>query len=319
MGFCPDLPLDRPFCTGAGLKQTRGPGGKGLLLRPVTTLTEPWIAFQGTIDQVCDADAVRTFVREVPKGDLVLLPKVGHGFSVQRNWLPQFRAAFARLATPSPPPAPTATALKDLPLVEVAARGNGDDTLAVIVSGDGGWASIDREVGSALAARGIPVVGLNALDYFWTPRTPAGMAADLARIIAHYRTAWGKDRVRLIGYSLGADVLPFMARGLPPELLSKVAQVVLLNPGRRASFEFHLSDWLGGSDRDGVPIAPELEQIQGPELICIYGEDEGDSLCREPGLGGRVRIVPLAGGHHFGGDYDQLAALILGKPARAAH
>ena len=142
------------------------------------------------------------------------------------------------------------------------------------------------------------------------------MAGDLARILDHYLAAWEKDRVLLIGYSLGADVVPFMARGLPPQLLQKVAQVVLLNPGQRASFEFHLSDWLGGgSDRDGVPIAPELEQLQGPELVCIYGEEEKDSLCREPALQGRVRIVPLPGAHHFGGDYDQLADLILGTPA----
>ena len=29
MGFCPDLPLNKPFCRGAGLKATAGPQGKG--------------------------------------------------------------------------------------------------------------------------------------------------------------------------------------------------------------------------------------------------------------------------------------------------
>ena len=37
------------------------------------------------------------FVRQVPGGELVLLPKVGHGFGVTRRWMPQLRAAVERV------------------------------------------------------------------------------------------------------------------------------------------------------------------------------------------------------------------------------
>ncbi len=316
MGFCPDLPLGKPFCSGAGLKSTPGPHGKGQWLLPDPQLPAPWIAFQGTIDQVCSPADVQAFVRDSHGAEIILLPKVGHGFSVQRNWLPQFRAAFNRLVAAGQAPPPATASLADLPLVEVAAQGAGDDTLAVIVSGDGGWASIDREVGAALAARGIPVVGLNSLDYFWTPRNPDGMGRDLGRILDHYLAAWGKQKVRLIGYSLGADVLPFMASHLPAELLGRVTQLVLLNPGRRTAFEFHLSDWLGGdAARDTQPIRPALEQLQGPQILCVYGEKEKDSLCREPGIASaRIKTILLPGAHHFDGDFGGLADIILGTP-----
>ena len=99
MGFCPDLPLRKPLCRGSGLAFTQGPKGKGYSFLPAKTLQQPWIAFQGTIDQVCDAGTVEHYVDQVKGARLVLLPKVGHGFSVQRNWMPQFKDAFNRLQT----------------------------------------------------------------------------------------------------------------------------------------------------------------------------------------------------------------------------
>ncbi|MBV9188539.1 MAG: hypothetical protein JO093_23230, partial [Acidobacteria bacterium] len=64
------------------------------------------------------------------------------------------------------------TATPKLPLVEVPASRGNSDTLVVFVSGDGGWAAIDREISKVLADDGMPVAGLNALQYFWTKRTP---------------------------------------------------------------------------------------------------------------------------------------------------
>ena len=73
-----------------------------------------------------------------------------------------------------------------LPLVEVPATRGMSDTLVVFVSGDGGWAAIDREISKALADDGMPVVGLNALQYFWTRRTPETASRDLESIISRY-------------------------------------------------------------------------------------------------------------------------------------
>ena len=56
-------------------------------------------------------------------------------------------------------------------------------------------------------------MGLDSLRYFWSPRTPDGLAADTNRMILYYLTHWAKKRVLLIGYSQGADVLPFAVNG----------------------------------------------------------------------------------------------------------
>ena len=143
LGFCPDLPLARAPCRGSGLAWEPNPKKGVYIFTPAGELKTPWIVLQGGIDQVCDPGATRAFVSRVRGAELVWLPRVGHGFSVTRNWLPQFRQAFSRLARPSQPPAPAA--LDDLPLVEVPARGNGRRQMALMVSGDGGWAPLPNQ------------------------------------------------------------------------------------------------------------------------------------------------------------------------------
>jgi type IV secretory pathway VirJ component len=317
MGFCPDLPLQKPFCPGRGLVSVPAPKLHGYTFPPVRKLENRWLAFQGTTDQVCDAATVTEYVKGIDNAELILLPKVGHGFSVQKNWLPQFRKAFLRLVMEKKTTENQASSaeVSDLPLIEVPAHDSTGDLIAVILTGDGGWASIDRDIGGILAAKGIPVVGLNTLQYFWTNRSPEAAGRDLERILRHYRAAWQRQRFLLIGYSLGADVLPFMTGYLPTDLREQVAEVALLGAGKTATFQFHLNDWLGGSDRDGRPILPELDKLQGMKVLCLYGkEEEGESLC--PTIGAkdsRVKVVSLAGGHHFGGAYQKLAELILAE------
>lgn len=101
LGFCPDLDLKKPMCKGHGLTFSSLPKGKGYLFDAASTLENPFIAFQGDIDQVCDAQKTAAYTRQVRRGELVWLPKVGHGFSVERRWMPQFKEAFLRLAEPA--------------------------------------------------------------------------------------------------------------------------------------------------------------------------------------------------------------------------
>ncbi len=343
LGFCPDLPIKKPFCAGQGLTFGPGPKGKGVSFLPSAKLEVPFVALQGTADETCLPADTQKYVQQVKNGSVVLLPKVGHGFSVQPRWMPQFRAAFQAMTKPAPRPAPPAAApahpvtargalpgappppaVSDLPLVEVpahgaAAGGANSQRLAIIVSGDGGWAGIDREVGGALAARGIPVVGLNSLSYFWRGRTPDEIAKDMARILAHYLAVWGKQRAVLVGYSMGADVLPFMVARLPAALRDRVDLVALLGPEKLASFEFHVTQWVGGGASTDRPVLPEVQRLAGrPRLLCLYGKEETDSIC--PGLSPALgRSIGFTGSHHFGGDYTALADRILQElPAGAA-
>lgn len=244
-------------------------------------------------------------------------------------------AAPARISAPTagavrPVPAPSQDTgrglarpaeLKDLPLIiapaagGVVARAAGEPTgniLAVFVTGDGGWASIDRGVADVLTGGGIPVVGFNALKYFWSRRTPDQTAADLERVLRYYVAATGRRDLVLVGYSRGADVLPFIVARLSPELRRQVSLVALLGPSRTVDFKFHVADWWKTTNHDtDQPVLPEVTKLLGGvRLLCAYGADDGDTIC--PSLPAEsAEVVRLEGSHHFDGAYAELGRLVL--------
>jgi len=312
LGFCPTLMLDKPLCKGSGFEFSKSPRGNGLDLVPIKDLGNPWVALQGAADQTCPVGAAHDFVSKIRGAALVTLPKVAHDFAPPTRWMPQFIAGYDALATHNPsarlnPPPAT---LSDLPVVEVPARGAApSDAFAIIMSGDGGWAGLDQDVAAALSANGIPVVGLDSLRYYWTARTPEGLATDTDRLIRYYLAHLDKQRVLLIGYSQGADVLPFAVNRLPEATRAHVALAAVMGMSEHALFEFHLTSWVS-DDNSGPATMPEINRIAGIPVLCIYGVDENDSLC--PKLDPeKFKIVKLKGGHHFDGDYANLARQIL--------
>jgi type IV secretory pathway VirJ component len=295
-----------------GLKASRRTRDPGYDLAPFEGLRVPWMVLQGEADQVCAPATTRVFVADTTSARLFSLPNVGHGFAVPRTWEPQFVEAYRAIVTAQPAhdtPPVSVPQVQDLPLVEVPANTATDRReMAIIVTGDGGWAELDKSVAAGLADAGIPTVGLSSLRYFWTPRTPETAAADLARIITHYGAAWRTDHVILVGYSFGADVLPFLVNRLEPAARAKVARVALLGIGTTATFEFHVAEWVGQSRGPEYPTVPEIDRLTVP-LTCVQGATE-DSACgqiRNP----RARVVTVGAGHHFRGEYARLVEAIL--------
>jgi type IV secretory pathway VirJ component len=316
LGFTSDYETTKPFCKGEGVHFERRPDGKGLKLLPDPQLALRWVDVHGAADSVCPAAAAAAFTHAIRNAQISLISGVEHDFADPHQWSTQLHAALdivsagARSARPVAP-----LSLKDLPLVEVPVAGTGnDDLFAVLLSGDGGWAGLDQEVARALSVSGLPVVGWDTLRYFWTARTPEGLAHDLHRTLDYYASAWHRHRALLIGYSQGADVLPFAVNRLPPATRSMILTTTLLGLGRNAAFEFHLSNWVGPAA--GLPILPEYQKLSRATTLCVFGAGDKDSLCADfpPGTAG---TLGLPGGHHFDGDYDALANLVLKFAGRA--
>jgi type IV secretory pathway VirJ component len=308
LGFCADQDFaGAELCLGEGLHYAANAQHE-LVFRPATTLRQPWVALQGQKDEVCSPQAAAEFATAVTNGALVSLPLVGHGFSVERNWMPQFLQAYARISAQPASTAPErAAGIADLPLEEVGARDGGSE-LALLLTGDGGWAGLDQGLAAQLARQGVPTVALNSLKYFWRARTPEEAAQAVERILRHYLGSWHKTRVLLIGYSFGADVLPFVVNRLPQELRAQIASVSLLGVDAHASFEVHLSEWVG-SDDSGPQTRPEVLKLPPLPVLCLSGAGEQDSLC--PQLPAGITHEQVGSGHHFGGEYATLAERIL--------
>ena len=114
----------------------------------------------------------------------------------------------------------------------------------------------------------------------------------------------------LIGYSQGADILPFAVNQLKPALRTRIALVAAMGLSDHAVFEFELGNWVADNN-DGPETLPEVAKIKDLPFLCVYGEEEEDSICPKLPTGGSATAVKMAGGHHFDGAYEQLAETIL--------
>jgi type IV secretory pathway VirJ component len=218
-----------------------------------------------------------------------------------------------------PLPHDTTTNVRDLPIVELHATHPTNGTVAIILSGDGGWADIDQKVGQRLQARGIDVVGLDMRDYLRKGhRTPAGIGYDVSRIARRYMALWRKHDVAIIGYSRGSDLAPFAATNLAPDIRPHLTLIAMLTLLERASFTYHFSDlWRTTSGKGDIPILPQLESLKGVPMLCIYGRGEQESLCRTS-PSGLMTVLARNGQHHFDGNFTALGDIVYEAVVRTS-
>jgi type IV secretory pathway VirJ component len=310
IGFRPFLPGSQGWCQLGQFHSAPNRGkAHGSTVSPGKAVSSPWIIFSRSREE---STQVRAFTNGINNARLVELDGKEPPDAA-------FAAQIEPLLNPVAPVAskPGEFALPTgLPLTIVADEdAPRTDMMAVLYSGDGGWAGLDRDVAAALAKEGVPVVGLDSLAYFWNERSPASAAADLDAIIEGYSTHWHRPRVVLVGYSFGADALPYIADHLSPAARARVKMLAMLGLSSNAEFQFHLSSWLDMSSTSAYPTIPAITRLRGLPMLCVQGADETDSACRAIPKGvASVRIVP--GGHHFDGNAPMLARAILSGVAR---
>lgn len=307
LGFRPEIPLTQPFGWGRGLVWTKT--AAGVRYAPFTKVPLPWTVIQAEEDPLFSAVELRDYVRDLPGVRVEVLAEAsGYG----RGWQDLLRGTLDRAGGAASVRVLQERAdIGDLPVIEVRPQEPATGTMAVFVTGDGGWAGIDKDIAAILGRHGIGVVGLDSLRYFWTRRTPEQAGADLARLIRHYMQAWDAQDVVCIGFSLGADAIPSMVTNLPAELKESVRQVSLLAPSRHVELEFHITDWIHDDEASqDIALLPEVRKLGDLPLLCLYGSEEKVSLCMDldPGL---ATVHRLPGSHHFNGDYAKVAELIL--------
>jgi type IV secretory pathway VirJ component len=312
LGFCPDLEVARPLCGSGDWMPSYDHAKHRGWLSERRDLVPPWHVLQGSIDQVCAPEATAAFAKAIPSARLVWLEKVGHGFGVPSRWGKALDDAVSSMLEPESlfgaPVSTSPTRFDDLGLPLVVSWPDGAREALVFVSGDGGWADLDRTVAAELAARGIAVVGWNALRYFWKAKTPERFRADLERLVGSI-----PDGVKVFagGYSFGAEVVPVaLAEAKQGGAMSRIAGLVLLEPGPYATFEVSPLDWIGKGDGPiDHPVAAALSRLGGLPILCVDGASDRDSGCHTVGATGLVH-EEIPGGHHFGGAFDELARRI---------
>ncbi|OGR38190.1 MAG: hypothetical protein A2051_00755 [Desulfovibrionales bacterium GWA2_65_9] len=317
LGFSPRLAIGKPFCAANGYAFDNATGQvPGVVMKPVEKPFGALALLQGAKDETFSPDQARVFASKMPGARVVALDGAGQGLAEPGLWRAAFLEALNAIA-PAKAPANTSgdknaaqADASDLPLVELPAARPGK-TLAVIVTGDGGWAGIDQQIGAILANHGVSVIGFNSLKYFWNKREADEMARDLERTLTHYAAKWGAERFIVVGYSIGADVMPFMAGRMSAPTREKLALVAMLGPGTHTEFEFRLSNWLTEENRpEGHAMIPEMPKLDKTPVLLVCGSEEEGTLCQNY-QAPNVKNLILPGGHHFNKEYEQIALAIL--------
>ena len=302
IGFCPDIELPKMLCEINGLTVKTDIPGKRYILQPDDKLGNPWIVLNGQLDRICNYPDVVDFMAKTKGAELITLPKVGHGFAKWNDFMPQWKDAFTRLIANYEvvkPPKVDIAQVKDLPVVITHSKTPDKQApVALLISGDGGWYGFEQSIADNLAKQGIPTIGLDSKKYFWNRRTPEETASDIAKALNFYSNEWGRDKFILIGYSLGAEIVPFIVNRLPEEIKSKVESAVLLSPATTTDFEIHISNMLGmGNRQNTYNTMDEITKMSVPTLI-IFGDGEKTEI---PELLSKTPVVirKIPGDHHY--------------------
>ena len=313
LGWDFSLRFPKPFCKGDAGEPSAADGKGAFRLAPVPVLPNRWLPLPFSAGARTDGDLA--LIGRLLERARSALPLRGHGDEAGA----ELAGGVGWLTAPVAAAAPLPGDVADLPLVEVPAQGEFAQRFAIILTGDGGWAGLDVAVADELAKRGIEVIGLNTLKFFWQTRTPQEAADAVTRIIGHYGAAHPTADFVVLGYSFGASLVPVVVNRVADAARARISAQVLMSPDPEAVFEIHVGDWFGSTHHEGaVPIGPEIDKATVP-VICVHGADEGaDSFC--PTLSGKPHVseVELPGAHHYNGDYDTLGARIAASlPARA--
>lgn len=303
LGFDMSFRLSKSLCAGDAGALTAAAGG-GYRVIPVAQLPCEWLPLPFAVNARTDG-LLNYLNRLIHQLSPILLfkDKLDPGAELNEHLLRWRRHRYETEQLPAE--------VADLPLVEQMHSGEFAKRIAVILTGDGGWAGLDIAIANQLAKRGIDVVGLNSLKFFWHTRTPEEATDALNRIVSHYGALHPDADFIVIGYSFGAALAPVVINRAKQDIRDRISAQVLISPDAEAVFEIKVGDWLGSAHHDNtLPAVPELTATTVP-AICVHGNEE-----KEPSICSKVekttiKILELPGGHHYNGDYDGLAEAIF--------
>lgn len=194
-----------------------------------------------------------------------------------------------------------------LPIQEWA--GANDKPLVLYISGDGGLNDFSKSLCAGISSKGYNIAAINSRSYFWNKKTPGQTAADISSYINNKLKGRPSQQIILIGYSFGADVMPFIVNRLDSNLCGKLKSVILLSPSGSTDFEIHWSDLLGGSRKRSSDVIAEINKMKVSRLVTIFGSNETDFPVSDIKVS-HYYNYRLAGGHHYAGNTDDLVKLL---------
>jgi len=195
---------------------------------------------------------------------------------------------------------------KNLPTIESHSPGQ-CEYYVILLTGNGGWRNLVQSVTHYLNFKNVSVLAINTKKYLWSEKNPAQIGCDLESLMDRCTCKWGQKKVVFMGYSMGAEVLPFAFDCMKDNYRDEITDLILIGPWQKVTFKVKLKDYYLEVNK-GTDLYTELLKIKTKKAYIIC-DDNPFSICRKD-LDGVIDHDFLSGGHHFGGDYKTLSRLI---------
>jgi type IV secretory pathway VirJ component len=200
------------------------------------------------------------------------------------------------------------TGMAQLPVMELTA--SIQTPYIYYISGDGGLNDFSTGLAKTLNQAGFTIASLNARSYFWSKKSPDQTASEISAYLQSRISTRKNQQIIFIGYSFGADVMPFIINRLPDSLKKRIASVVLLSPSGTTDFEIHVLDMFGTPKKRSMDVVAEINKMGNQKTAIIFGGDE-------TGFSGKAITIKnsfiqtLPGGHHYDGNIREVVNTVM--------
>ena len=198
---------------------------------------------------------------------------------------------------------------QNLPIKELMAPSS-DKPVIFYITGDGGYSKFSNDLCASLNSKGYNVIALNAKSYFWNKKTPEETTRDISNFLTRKIAGRENQQIILIGYSFGADVLPFILNRFRNAIRSKVITTFLIAASGDTNFEIYLSDLLWQGPKRNMDVLTEINKLDQDKIVTINSSDD-HGLKQKMITIKRSISVTLPGGHHFDGNTEEIVKNIL--------
>ena len=160
-------------------------------------------------------------------------------------------------------------------IIPPACNDSGDKPLVIFFTGDSGRSSYDKKLTDSLCLNNMPLMAINSYKYFLKRKTPQQTLDSILPYIDLNLKKYNRQKIILIGYSFGSEVVPFLYNLMNNEWKNKVECIVLLSPSDNSDFKIHFLDQVGLTFRHWhYDVLSEIMKIDDKKIIVFWGEDE---------------------------------------------
>jgi len=204
---------------------------------------------------------------------------------------------------------PADAVAQDFPVKEWASDAQ-DKPIVFYLSGDGGLNKFSNSLCDGINKKGYEVMEFNSKSYFWDKKTPEQTAIDINNYLVKKISVRKNQQIVMIGYSFGADVLPFILSRLPKDIHDKILASFLMASSGSTDFEIHWADIFGGNAKRDMDVVSEINKLVDDKIVIISSSDDRHLEANKITLRRYTHEI-LPGGHHFDGDTDEIIKVIL--------